>query len=79
MLCTSNNTDAISEFFNFPQQYIGKKTVEDSAETFVYYLNNGVGMPQHFAKDYDLVFLTVENTCSTKIILVTYNTLEWMR
>ena len=36
-----------------------KKTAKDSAETFVYYVGNSFGMPQHFAKDYDLFFLTV--------------------
>ena len=46
----------ISEFFSLPRQYIGKKTAEDSAETFVYYVSNGFGIPQHFAKGSDLVF-----------------------
>ena len=32
-----------------------KKTAEDS-ETFVYYVDNGFGIPRHFAKGYDLVF-----------------------
>ena len=36
-----------------------EKPAEDSAETFVYYVGNSFGMPQHFAKDYDLFFLTV--------------------
>ena len=46
----------ISEFFSFPWQYIDKKTAEDSAETYVYYVSNGFGIPQHFAKGTDLVF-----------------------
>ena len=33
-----------------------KGTAEDSAETFVYYVGNGFGIPQNFAKGYDLVF-----------------------
>ena len=33
-----------------------KKTAEDSAETFAYYINNGFGIPRHFDKSYDLVF-----------------------
>ena len=33
-----------------------KITVEDSAETFLYYVDNGFGIPPHFAKGYDLVF-----------------------
>ena len=51
-------TDAgvISGFFSLPLQYVGKKTVEDSAETFVYYVRNGIGIPQHFAKGCDFVF-----------------------
>ena len=33
-----------------------KKTAEDLAETFAYHIGNGFNIPQHFAKDYDLVF-----------------------
>ena len=33
-----------------------KKTTEDLADTFVYHIGNGFGIPRHFAKDYDLVF-----------------------
>ena len=33
-----------------------KKTTEDSIDTFLYFVDNGFGMPRHFAKDYDLVF-----------------------
>ena len=33
-----------------------KKTAEDLAETFAYHIGNGFDIPQHFAKDYDLVF-----------------------
>ena len=39
--------------------YLGNastKNCQDPAETFVYHVNNGFGIPQHFAKDYDLVF-----------------------
>ena len=46
-------------FQNF-SVYVGntsaKKTAEDSAETFLYYVGNGFGMPRHFAKGYDLIF-----------------------
>ena len=31
-----------------------KKTAEDSAKTFVYYVGNGFGIPRHFVKGYDL-------------------------
>lgn len=44
----------ISEFFNWTWQYIGKKNVEDSVETFVYYVRNGLGISQHFSKGYYL-------------------------
>ena len=33
-----------------------KNIAKDSAETFVYYVGNGFGMPRHFAKGYDLGF-----------------------
>ena len=33
-----------------------KKTFKDSAETFIYYVANNFGMPQYFAKAYDLAF-----------------------
>ena len=46
----------VSEFFSLPRQHIGKKTALDSTENFVYYINNGIGIPQHFAKGSDLVF-----------------------
>ena len=36
-----------------PQQ---KKTAKDLAETFVYLVGNGFGIPGYFAKDYHLVF-----------------------
>ena len=32
------------------------KKVEDSAETLVHYASSGFSIPQHFAKDYGLVF-----------------------
>ena len=32
------------------------KNCQDPAETFVYDVDNGFGIPQHFAKDYDLAF-----------------------
>ena len=50
-----------------------QKAVKDSAETFVYHVSNGFGIPQHFAKDYNFCFVTVETTYST------YNTLEWVK
>ena len=50
------DSGAISEFFSFPRQYVGKKIAEDEAETFVYYIGNGFRIPRHFAKGYDLVF-----------------------
>ena len=33
-----------------------KQTVEDLAQTFAYHIGNGFSIPQHFAKDNDLVF-----------------------
>ena len=33
-----------------------KKIAKDLAETFVYHDGNGLGIPRHFAKDYDFVF-----------------------
>ena len=33
-----------------------KKTVEDLAQTFAYHIGNGSSIPQHFAKNNDLVF-----------------------
>ena len=47
---------AISTFFSLPRQCVGKKTADDSIDTFVYYLGNGFGMHRHFAKGHDLVF-----------------------
>ena len=38
------------------QQKKKKQTPKDLAETFVYYIGNGFGIPGRFAKDYDLVF-----------------------
>ena len=35
---------------------LGKKTAEYSAETFAYYVSNGLGIPRYLAKGYDLVF-----------------------
>ena len=37
----AENVEAISEFFSLPQYYVGKKTDENSAEIFVYYIGNG--------------------------------------
>ena len=53
-----------------------KKVVEDLAETFVYHIGNSFGILRHFSKDEDLVFLTVDTTYSTYIILFDYNTLK---
>ena len=39
------NAETISEFLSLPQQYIGKKSAKDSAETFVYYVGNGFCIP----------------------------------
>ena len=33
-----------------------KKATKDSIDTSVHYVANGLGMPRHFAKGYDLVF-----------------------
>ena len=33
-----------------------KKTTEDSIDSFLYFVDNGFGMPRHFAKGYELVF-----------------------
>ena len=33
-----------------------KETAKDSAETCLYYVNNGFGIRQHFTKGYDFVF-----------------------
>ena len=44
------NAEAISQFFSLPWQYVSKKIAKYSAETFVYYVSSGLGIPQHFAK-----------------------------
>ena len=47
----------LRKFQNFsPYQYVGKTTAKDLGETFVYYINNGFGIPWQFSKGYDLVF-----------------------
>ena len=33
-----------------------KETAKDSAETFIYYVGNGFGIPRHIAKGYGLLF-----------------------
>ena len=33
-----------------------KKPAKVLAEAIVYHVSNGLGIPQHFAKNYDLVF-----------------------
>ena len=33
-----------------------KKAGKDSAQTFVYYVGTGFGIPRHSAEDYDLFF-----------------------
>ena len=49
--------DKFRIFFSLPRQCVGKKiTAKDLAETSVYHVSNGFGIPWHFAKDYDLVF-----------------------
>ena len=46
----------IQVFFSLPGLCIGKKTAEGLAEAFIYHVSNGLGIPQHFAKDYALAF-----------------------
>ena len=52
--------------------------VEGLVETFVCHAGNGFSIPWYFPEDYDLVFLAVDATYSTYIVLFTYNTLQWM-
>ena len=42
-----SKAETISEFSTLSQQYVGKKkkTAEDSAEAFVYYVGNGFDIP----------------------------------
>ena len=40
----NKNAEAISNLYSLPRQYVTKKTVEDSAETFVYFTCNGFGI-----------------------------------
>ena len=42
-----------SPFQNFS---VSLKAAKDSAETFVYYVGTGFGIPRHFAEGYDLFF-----------------------
>ena len=42
--------------FQFASATRRQKTAEDSTDTFVYYVCNGLGMPRHFAKGFDLIF-----------------------
>ena len=49
------HTKNFSVFFS---NVSAKETAKDLAETFVYYVSNGFGIPQDFAKAYDLVFTT---------------------
>ena len=70
------NAGAISKFFSLPRQSVGKKTAEDSIDTFVYYLGNGFGMPRHFAKGYDLVFKQLRLLVLPNCIVYLWNT--WM-
>ena len=46
----------ISEFFSCLGNMSAKETAEDPEETCVYYVSHGFGIPQQFAKGYDLVF-----------------------
>ena len=50
------STSAIKCWDNFRIFQFPLATVEDSAETFVYYVANGFGIGWHFAKGSDLVF-----------------------
>ena len=68
------NAGAISKFFSLPRQSVGKKTAEDSIDTFVYYLGNGFGMPRHFAKGYDLVFKQLRLLVLPNHIVYLWNT-----
>ena len=43
--------------FQFTSARCWQKNAKNTTETFVYYIDNGFGMPQHFPKGYDLVFL----------------------
>ena len=61
---------AILTFFSLPRQGVGKKTADDSIDTFVYYLGNGFGMHQHFAKGYDLVFKQLRQLVLPKFCLL---------
>ena len=56
--------------------HLQKKNCWNLAETFAYHVGNGFGIPWPFAKDYDLIFLTVDTACSICILLFTYNTLK---
>ena len=51
-----NKSQGDFRILSLPRQYIGKKTAEDSVETFAYYVTNGLGILQHFAKGSDLGF-----------------------
>ena len=51
-----NKSQGDIRFFQFALEIHWQTTVENSAETFVYYVSNGFGIPQHFAKGSDLVF-----------------------
>ena len=60
-----------------PRQCFGKKNAKNLVETFVNHVGNGFGIPWHFAKGCDSVFLTVDTTFSIFVTLFTYNTLKW--
>lgn len=42
--------------FQFTSAIPRQKIAKYLAETFAYYVSNGLGIPQHLAKGYDLVF-----------------------
>ena len=52
--------------------------VEGLVETFVCHVGNGFSITWYFLEDNDLVFLAVDATYSTYIVLFTYNTLQWV-
>ena len=56
--------------------HLQKNNCWNLAEVFAYHVGNGFGIPWPFAKDYDLIFLIVDTTCSIYILLFTYNTLK---
>ena len=67
-----------SRIFQFAWQYVSKKTREDLAETFAYYVGSSLSITQHFAKGFDLVFWQLRLLALPKIycLLMTHLN-EW--